>query len=105
MRTHVLTHAYAKLRKRYFRIEPRKQFKTCKVEIARLCQYCCEATLKQSEIRLLSQLNDRRLDGKSVAMIEIQRTKRAENIGAKLMPRALAIFPVVSENVSNLITT
>ena len=86
-----------------FQTLPTKQFKTCKVETARFCQFCRKAPLNQAEVRLLNQLIDRRLGRKSVAIIESQRTKRAENLGAKLMPRALAIFSVISENVTNLI--
>ena len=37
---------------------------------------------------------------KSVCLLPSQRTQRAENLKKKLMPRAVAVFPVVSENVT-----
>ena len=78
-----------------------KQFKICKTETATFCQFCREADLSEAEIRLLNQLVDRTLKGKSVALFESQRTRRAINFGEKLTPRALAVFPVVSENVES----
>lgn len=73
-----------------------KQFKTCKVETARFCR---QGALNEAELRLLNQLLDRKMRGKPVALIPSQRTKRARNLRVKLMPRAVASFPVVSENV------
>ena len=77
-----------------------KLFKSCKVETALFCQFCRQTSLSGAELRLLNQLLDRRMMGKSVALITSERSKRAKNLGKKLMPRAVAIFPVVFENVS-----
>ena len=71
-----------------------KQFRMCKVETARFCQFCREANLTIDEFRLLNHLLD------TVALLKSQRTRRAGNLGAKLMPRAIAVFPVVSKNIS-----
>ena len=81
---------------------PEKQFRLCKVETARFCQNCRQANLSKAELRLFNQLLDRTLKGKSVAIVNSQRTHRASNFEEKLMPRAIAVFPVVSENVIKL---
>ena len=69
-----------------------KQFRICKIETAKFCQFCRSAKLTNDELRLLNQLLDRSLKGKSVALIESQRTRRASNLGRKLMPRAIALY-------------
>ena len=48
---------------------PAKQFKICKIETARFCQFCRQADLSEAETRLLNQLVDRTLKGKSVAPV------------------------------------
>ena len=35
-----------------------------------------------------------------MALLKSQRTRRAGNLGAKLKPRAIAVFPSVSKNIS-----
>ena len=42
----------------FFQKLPAKQFKICKVETARFCQFCRQADLSEAEIRLLNQLLD-----------------------------------------------
>ena len=69
-----------------------KEFRICKIETAKFCQFCRQAKLSNDELRLLNQLLDRRLKGKSVALVVSQRTRRASNLGGKLMPRAIAVF-------------
>ena len=75
------------------------EFRICKIETAKFCQFCRQAKLSNDELRLLNQLLDRSLMGKSVALVDSQRTRRASNLGGKLMPRAIAVFPVVSKNI------
>ena len=48
-------------------------------------------------MRLFNQLLDRTLKGKSVAIVNSQRAYN--KLGGKIMPRAIAVFPVVSINV------
>ena len=55
--------------------------------------------LTLDEFRLLNHLLDRGLEGRSVALLKSQRTRRAGKLGARLMPRAIAVFPVVSKNI------
>ena len=50
-------------------------------------------------MRILNQLIDRQLKGKYIGLIESQRSKRATNLKNSLMPRALAVFPVVAKNI------
>ena len=63
---------------------PEKQFRLCKVKTARFCQNCRQANLSKAELRLFNQLLDRTLKGKSVAIVNSQRTYRASNFGGKL---------------------
>ena len=78
------------------------QFKICHTQTSRFCQFCRNAELAESEMRILNQLLDRQLRGKSVGLIGSQRSQRATNLKNRLMPRALAVFPVVSKNIIEL---
>ena len=51
-------------------------------------------------MRLFNQLLDRTLKGKSVAIVNSQRTYNASNLGGEIMPRAIAVFPVVAKNIT-----
>ena len=84
-----------------FNTLPEKQFRVCKVESATFCQFCRGAKLSDAELRLLNKLLDRVLKDKSAAIINSQRTQRASNLRIKLMPRALAVFPVVSKYIES----
>ena len=90
---------------RLFNIMPEKQFRVCRVETATFCQWCRKANLSDVELRLFNKLLDRVLQDKSAAIISSQRTQRASNLGVKLMPRAIAVFPVVSKNIGNMNST
>ena len=75
------------------------QFKISQVQSSRFCQFCRNVGLSEAELRIFNQLLDRQLRGKSIALIESQRSRRATNLKNSLMPRALAVFPVISKNI------
>ena len=63
-------------------------------QTGRFYQQCRNGKLEDCEIQLLNQLLDRQMQEKSVCLLPSQRTQRAENLKKKLMPRAVAVFPV-----------
>ena len=75
------------------------QFKICQVPTSRFCQFFRNAELSESELRILNQLLDKQLRGKSIGFIGSQRSRSATNLKKSLMPRALAVFPVISKNI------
>ena len=77
------------------------QFKIIQVPSARFCQFCRNVELSEAELRIFNQLLDRQLRGKSIGLVESQRSRRATNLKNSLMPRALAVFPVVSKNIGS----
>ena len=82
-----------------------KQFKVCTVETALFCQFCRRENLNDSELRLFNQLIDRVLKDRSAAIINSQQTQRAANLGVNLMPRSIAVFPVLSKNIGKTTST